>query len=82
MFTSVIALGVPFLIRLGEWATGTAGAPSPVDIVLFAACAGGLWLLVGARAPVPTAGPVSPASAPAPAPVALSSTQSIEGKQS
>ncbi|QKV96352.1 DMT family transporter [Streptomyces sp. NA02950] len=47
LYTSAVALIVPFLIRLGEWTLGWAGAPGPVVLVLIVACAAGVWLTVG-----------------------------------
>lgn len=47
LFTSALALGVPFLVRLGEWALGWAAAPGPLVLVLIFCCAAGVWLTVG-----------------------------------
>jgi drug/metabolite transporter (DMT)-like permease len=57
LFTSAVALLVPFLVRLGEWAVGQARPPGPVPVLLLAACAAGVWLTVTGRA---AAGPVAP----------------------
>lgn len=54
LFTSSVALLVPFLVRLGEWALGWAGPPGPAPIALLGLCAAGVWLTVrGDRAPAP-----------------------------
>jgi drug/metabolite transporter (DMT)-like permease len=47
LFTSALALVVPFLVRLGEWALGWAAAPGPLVLALIFACAAGVWLTVG-----------------------------------
>jgi len=47
LYTSAVALVVPFLIRLGEWTLGWAGAPGPLVLVLIVACSAGVWLTVG-----------------------------------
>ncbi|MFF7655606.1 EamA family transporter [Streptomyces sp. NPDC007983] len=59
LFTSAVALVVPFLIRLGEWALGWAGPPGPIVLVLIVACSAGVWLTVGGsrRARPPADGP-------------------------
>ena len=64
LFTSAVALLVPFLVRLGEWAVGQAGPPGPVPILLLAMCAAGVWMTVtgratGERAAEPTAEPAA-----------------------
>jgi drug/metabolite transporter (DMT)-like permease len=51
LFTSAVALVVPFLIRIGEWALGDARAPGPAAIGLIGVCALGVWLTVSTRAP-------------------------------
>ncbi|WP_246095944.1 DMT family transporter [Streptomyces botrytidirepellens] len=58
LHTSAVALVVPFLIRLGEWALGWAGAPGPLVLVLIVACSAGVWLTVGGsrRAQTPATG--------------------------
>lgn len=63
LFTSAVALTVPFLVRLGEWAWGEAPAPGPVAFLFLALCAVGVWMTVAATRP-------APAAAPAAAPVA------------
>ncbi|MEU3872974.1 MULTISPECIES: DMT family transporter [Streptomyces] len=60
LYTSALALVVPFLVRLGEWALGWAGAPGPLPVALICLCSAGVWLTVGGKAPAP-----SPARAPA-----------------
>lgn len=50
LFTSAVALVVPFLVRLGEWALGWAAAPGPLVLVLIIVCAAGVWLTVGGTA--------------------------------
>ncbi|PGH47466.1 hypothetical protein CRI70_28370 [Streptomyces sp. Ru87] len=64
LFTSAVALVVPFLIRLGEWALGWAGPPGPAALALICLCSAGVWLTVGGRRP---AAPAAAAAAPAPA---------------
>ncbi|MFI0821034.1 DMT family transporter [Streptomyces sp. NPDC021098] len=58
LYTSAVALVVPFLIRLGEWALGWAGPPGPLVLVLIVACSAGVWLTVGGprRVPPPDTG--------------------------
>jgi hypothetical protein len=46
LFTSSVALVVPFLVRLGEWALGDTNAPGPISIVLLAVCSAGVWMTV------------------------------------
>ncbi|MFF7364676.1 EamA family transporter [Streptomyces sp. NPDC008125] len=46
LFTSALALVVPFLVRLGEWALGRETAPGPLVILLLLLCAGGVWLTI------------------------------------
>ncbi|GAB3225912.1 hypothetical protein GCM10027447_15700 [Glycomyces halotolerans] len=53
LYTSAVALLVPFLVRLGEWALGQAPAPGPAPIALLAVCAAGVWLTVRAGRPAP-----------------------------
>ncbi|MFE5583133.1 DMT family transporter [Kitasatospora sp. NPDC056531] len=50
LFTSSVALIVPFLVRLGEWTLGWATAPGPLVLVLIFLCAAGVWLTVGGPA--------------------------------
>ncbi|MFI8326559.1 DMT family transporter [Streptomyces sp. NPDC085529] len=52
LFTSALALVVPFLVRLGEWALGRETAPGPLVLLLLLLCAGGVWLTIGG-APAP-----------------------------
>ncbi|MFI9297727.1 DMT family transporter [Streptomyces gardneri] len=47
LFTSALALVVPFLVRLGEWALGREAAPGPLVLLLLLLCAGGVWLTIG-----------------------------------
>ncbi|MEU8620581.1 DMT family transporter [Streptomyces sp. NPDC048623] len=61
LFTSAVALAVPFLVRLGEWALGTAGPPGQLVVALIAVCAAGVWLTVGGPAAAPR-----PATVPRP----------------
>ncbi|MFF1508050.1 DMT family transporter [Streptomyces sp. NPDC058326] len=51
LFTSALALVVPFLVRLGEWALGRETAPGPLVLLLLLLCAGGVWLTVGGARP-------------------------------
>lgn len=53
LFTSALGLAVPFLVRLGEWALGSARAPGPLPVLLIGACAAGVWLTVGAPRRLP-----------------------------
>lgn len=46
LFTSALALAVPFLIRLGEWAGGEADAPTPLALLFLIVCAAGVWMSV------------------------------------
>ncbi|MFD8013150.1 DMT family transporter [Streptomyces sp. NPDC058955] len=50
LFTSALALVVPFLVRLGEWALGREAAPGPLVLLLLLLCAGGVWLTIGGAA--------------------------------
>ncbi|MFB6619305.1 DMT family transporter [Streptomyces sp. NPDC085524] len=64
LFTSALGLAVPFLVRLGEWALGSAAAPGVPSVLLIAASAAGVWLTVGGRRPPaadPSAEPAGPA---------------------
>jgi drug/metabolite transporter (DMT)-like permease len=54
LFTSTIALVVPFLVRLGEWARGEENAPNLAAILFLALCSAGVWMTVAART-APTA---------------------------
>jgi drug/metabolite transporter (DMT)-like permease len=51
LFTSAVALAVPFLVRMGEWVLGWAGPPGPSVVVLIMCCAAGVWLTVGGGRP-------------------------------
>ncbi|MFD9684205.1 DMT family transporter [Kitasatospora sp. NPDC059088] len=51
LFTSALALVVPFLVRLGEWALGREAAPGPLVILLLLLCGGGVWLTIGGARP-------------------------------
>ncbi|CAL9391010.1 DMT family transporter [Streptomyces sp. enrichment culture] len=53
LFTSAIALAVPFLVRLGEWALGREPAPGPLVLLMLLLCAGGVWLTIGGGSPAP-----------------------------
>lgn len=55
LFTSAVALVVPFLVRLGEWALGWAGPPGPLVLVLIFLCTAGVWLTVADK-PTPGRG--------------------------
>ncbi|AWZ07298.1 hypothetical protein DRB96_24920 [Streptomyces sp. ICC1] len=46
LFTSSVALVVPFLVRLGEWARGAADAPGLVSLLFLALCSAGVWMTV------------------------------------
>ncbi|MFF4008226.1 EamA family transporter [Streptomyces sp. NPDC001717] len=61
LFTSALGLAVPFLVRLGEWALGSAAAPGAPSVLLIAASAAGVWLTVGGT----RAGTAAEAPAPA-----------------
>ncbi|MGH3310754.1 MAG: DMT family transporter [Streptomyces sp.] len=66
LFTSAVALMVPFLVRLGEWSWGAADAPGLVSVLLLALCSAGVWMTVA-----------PPRAAPAPeAPRAVRTTES------
>ncbi|WP_166459596.1 DMT family transporter [Amycolatopsis pithecellobii] len=51
LFTSALALVVPFLVRLGEWALGREAAPGPLVLLLLLLCAAGVWLTIGGARP-------------------------------
>ncbi|MEU6895338.1 DMT family transporter [Streptomyces sp. NPDC046557] len=51
LFTSALALVVPFLVRLGEWTLGWAPPPGPLAVALICLCAAGVWLTVGGGRP-------------------------------
>jgi hypothetical protein len=46
LFTSSVALIVPFLIRVGEWLLGSAGPPGPASVALLGVACGGIRLTV------------------------------------
>ncbi|MFD3721492.1 DMT family transporter [Streptomyces sp. NPDC058674] len=46
LFTSSVALVVPFLVRLGEWARGAADAPGVASLLFLALCSAGVWMTV------------------------------------
>ncbi|MFD9428677.1 MULTISPECIES: DMT family transporter [unclassified Streptomyces] len=55
VFTAAVQLAVPFTVRLGDWALGTAPAPMPAELLLLALCCGGIALVTvqpQARLPV------------------------------
>ncbi|MFF2958826.1 EamA family transporter [Streptomyces sp. NPDC057963] len=45
VFTAAVQLAVPFTVRLGDWALHTAPAPSAMELLLLAACCGGIALV-------------------------------------
>ncbi|WP_329126436.1 DMT family transporter [Streptomyces sp. NBC_01465] len=45
VFTAAVQLAVPFTVRLGDWALGTAPAPSSAEVALLAVCCGGIALV-------------------------------------
>ncbi|MET7648972.1 EamA family transporter [Streptomyces sp. NPDC005426] len=45
VFTAAVQLAVPFTVRLGDWALGTAPAPSAAELLLLAVCCGGIALV-------------------------------------
>lgn len=53
LFTSTIALVVPFLVRLAEWGLGDEAAPNAAAILFLVLCAAGVWLTVAAARPAP-----------------------------
>ncbi|MFG2986276.1 DMT family transporter [Streptomyces sp. NPDC048258] len=46
LFTSAVALMVPFLVRLGERVWGAADAPSPLSVLFLGLCSAGVWMTV------------------------------------
>ncbi|MEV6081484.1 DMT family transporter [Streptomyces sp. NPDC052069] len=57
VFTAAVQLAVPFTVRLGDWALGTAPAPTPAELLLLALCCGGIALVtVRPRARLPVKG--------------------------
>lgn len=55
LFTSAVALVVPFLVRLGEWAWGEADAPNLVSVLFLGLCSAGVWMTVAPSRSVPAA---------------------------
>ncbi|MER0247250.1 DMT family transporter [Streptomyces sp. HSW2009] len=55
LFTSAVALVVPFLVRLGEWARGAAKAPNLASVLFLLLCSAGVWMTVAARTSPPAA---------------------------
>ncbi|MGD3112196.1 DMT family transporter [Streptomyces sp. YGL11-2] len=55
LFTSAVALVVPFLVRLGEWAWGEADAPHLVSVLFLGLCSAGVWMTVAPSRSVPAA---------------------------
>ncbi|MEE4493845.1 hypothetical protein [Streptomyces sp. BE230] len=56
VFTAAVQLAVPFTVRLGDWALGSASAPSAAELLLLAVCCGGIGLVtvrVGGRSAEP-----------------------------
>ncbi|WP_406285513.1 DMT family transporter [Streptomyces sp. NBC_00209] len=49
VFTAAVQLAVPFTVRLGDWALGSASAPSPAELLLLAACCAGITLVTVRR---------------------------------
>ncbi|MGY3679969.1 EamA family transporter [Streptomyces sp. TE33382] len=47
VFTAAVQLAVPFTVRLGDWALGTAPVPSSAELLLLAVCCGGIALVTG-----------------------------------
>ncbi|MEE1741683.1 DMT family transporter [Streptomyces sp. BE147] len=45
VFTAAVQLAVPFAVRLGDWALGTAPVPSSAELLLLAVCCGGIALV-------------------------------------
>lgn len=45
VFTAAVQLAVPFTVRLGDWALGTAPAPTPAELLFLALCCGGIALV-------------------------------------
>nr|WP_239150788.1 DMT family transporter [Streptomyces sp. SID8111] len=76
LFTSAIALAVPFLVRLGEWALGREPAPGPLVLLMLLLCAGGVWLTIGGARPAPRAEEATTAEEPTAATAAEAATAS------
>jgi drug/metabolite transporter (DMT)-like permease len=56
LFVAAIALVVPFLVRMGEWALGNVSAPDLPSMIFMALCLAGVTAVVrGAQAPQVTA---------------------------
>ncbi|MFE9634583.1 DMT family transporter [Streptomyces sp. NPDC006463] len=55
LFTSAVALMVPFLVRLGEWAWGAADAPSLISVLFLGLCSAGVWMTVAPSSSGPAA---------------------------
>jgi drug/metabolite transporter (DMT)-like permease len=55
LFTSAVALVVPFLVRLGEWAWGNADAPNLASVLFLGLCSAGVWMTVAPSRSVPAA---------------------------
>ncbi|WP_406112919.1 DMT family transporter [Streptomyces sp. NBC_01014] len=73
VFTAAVQLAVPFTVRLGDWALGSAAAPSAAELALLAVCCGGIALVTVQRrtAPATAAPPAAPPDAAAPLPDAV-----------
>ncbi|WP_432168678.1 DMT family transporter [Streptomyces sp. bgisy031] len=71
VFTAAVQLTVPFTVRIGDWALGTAGAPGGAEVALLAAACVGIALVTlerrrpgsGVSAPGPSVTPDSVGSA-------------------
>ncbi|WP_329432290.1 DMT family transporter [Streptomyces sp. NBC_01280] len=71
VFTAAVQLAVPFTVRIGDWALGTAGAPGATEAALLAAAGAGIALVTlpwrrpgsGVSAPGPSVTPDSVGSA-------------------
>jgi len=50
LYTSAVALVVPFLVRLGEWALGEAQPPGALSVACLLVCSVGVWMTVSAGA--------------------------------
>ncbi|MFE7468642.1 DMT family transporter [Streptomyces sp. NPDC057499] len=56
VFTAAVQLAVPFTVRLGDWALGSAPAPSAAELLLLAVCCGGIALVTVQPSPQRLAG--------------------------
>ncbi|KRV46681.1 hypothetical protein AQ490_12495 [Wenjunlia vitaminophila] len=56
VLTAAVQLAVPFAVRLGDWALGSAPAPSAAETALLACCCGGIALVTLERHPRPADG--------------------------